>query len=303
MAQSVLTMLGASALLLGAATSVRFVHLEDFAASRRENTRLDDDLLRSPGPEALHVASMEYSHLWAELLWLQIVGELGKPSESGPASWDRVERLSNIAVDLDQKYFSVYHATSIHFIAFARRVEPARKLLLKARDQLPERWEFPFLLGYLEYFLAGDAQAASTWWELATTLPDVPRFVPSLAARSRFHAGDEAGAIALLEEMIESLEGPQRIDAEIRLKLLRSEVKLRNFDAACLKFQAANGRRPKDGAELVEAGFIHDEPLDLLGNPITIEEGCKAKTVELRVREDEARHRVGSELRGFPSAP
>jgi hypothetical protein len=285
----------ALALLAGSAL-VRIKGLDPLAAERRKTSRFDEDVLRSPGYDALQIAAMQHAPAWSDLFWLQIVQDLGRPVEGEKASYDRLQRWANIAVDLDPRYYTVYWASSIHLISYAHRPDAAEDLLLKGMKQLPEKWEFPFLLGYLNYFLRGDAEAAATWWETAVLVPGSPRFLPSLASRARVQTGDEQAAVELLETLLETLpEGPQREDAELRLKALRSEPILRRYDDACKKFLAERGRRPVDGAELHRENYVEVAPFDLYDEPITIDENCRARTKLIPFREDEAKKYLGSQ--------
>src|SRR5262245_49334040 len=214
-------------------------HLDPTAKARREQMKVEDDLLRSPGPDVLQIAAMEHAPMWADILWLQIVQELGKPIDGELASFDRVQRWSNIAVDLDQKYYTVYYAAGVHLIVYAKRVRAAEKLLTKGMSFLPDRWEFPFLIGYAYYFHVGDPGMASKWWEKAMSLPDAPRFFPSLMARAMARAAardsknleDAINAgVESLELILPTLDGPQKLDAEIRIKLFKSEKVLAEYD-------------------------------------------------------------------------
>ncbi|MCK6552764.1 hypothetical protein L6R52_43475 [Myxococcota bacterium] len=269
--RSLLAMLAIFASTFVATVVVRVAVVDELAQARRQ-ARHGDDVLRSPGPELLALASLEHEPAWADVLWLQIVQDLGARSA---ASYDRVERWANIAVDLDPRYFNVYYASSVHLLVYARRIEAVDALLEKGVRNLPNQWELPFLLGYNAYFMKGNAEEAAVRWEAAAKLPNAARFVASLAARARAQAGDEQGAIAMLRSMMEYLSGPALDDAKIRLKILESEATLRAYDDACQRFLAARGRRPADGAELFREGFATEPPVDRLNAPITIDP-CRA---------------------------
>lgn len=289
--RSLFALLAITLFTLACSIAFRVAVLDDLAAKRREAPLLED-VLRSPGPDLLSIVAMEHSASWADVVWLQIVQDLGARYT---ASYDRVERWGNIAVDLDPRYFAVYYASAVHLLVYGRRVEAVEALLTKGRGALPERWELPFLLGYNAYFLEGNAERAALEWETAARLPGAPRFAASLAARARAQAGDEEGAIAMLETLMEQLEGPALDDARIRHKILRSERILRAYDDGCQRFLAERGRRPADGAELHDQGFVQENPFDLLNSPITIDDKCRARTKYIFVREDEAKERLGSQ--------
>jgi hypothetical protein len=283
------------AAFVAASAGFRLSALDPLAEQRRHSTKLDEDVLRSPGYDAMQIVSMEHQHAVADLFWLQVVQELGRPIEGEQASYDRLQRWSHIAVDLDPKYYTVYWAAAINLISYARRAKAAEGLLLKGREALPLIWELPFFLGYLNYFLRGDPMIAAEWWHEAALTPGAPRFLPSLSARARIHSGDEAGAEELLLSMMDTLEGPSREDAELRLKVIYSERVLHQYDAACLKFLAERGRRPVDGAELHREQYVTPPPFDDFNEPILIDESCRARTTVIKVRDDEALKNVGRE--------
>ncbi|MEO1334948.1 MAG: hypothetical protein AAFV29_04870, partial [Myxococcota bacterium] len=124
---------------------------------------------------------------------------------------------------------------------------------------------------------------------------NVPRFVPSLAARSRFQAGDEDEAESILLTMIEHLDGQHREDALTRLKIIRSEPILRDYDDGCRRFFEDRGQMPMNAQELLMSGYVKYPPKDLFDKPIDIDEQCRARTEVIHVREDEAVKRAGSQ--------
>jgi hypothetical protein len=192
----------------------------------------------------------------------------------------------------------------VQLTVYARDAAASDRLLRKGRGHLPDAWPLPFLLGYNAYFLHGDALAAAEHWREAAGLPDAPRFVPSLAARAQAQAGDTLGAEAMLLELIEAgaLEGPQLEDAEIRLKILRSEPILRAYDEACQRVRAREGRLPS-ARELFERGEVPHPPKELLDQDIVLDDGCRARSEYIRVRDDEAASQLlGRELRAPDAA-
>lgn len=289
--------LAVAILALGAALALR-LRIIDPQAERRSAQRSDEDFLSSPGPDILRIATFEHRLAWADVMWLGIVQELAKPFEGTEGSWDRVQRWSNIAVDLDPRYLTVYHTVAIHLSVYAKRVEPSNHLLLKGRAALPEAWEIPFVLGYNAYFLASDADAGADWMAIAAKLPGSPRHLAPLAGRMKFQAGNEQEAIEMLEMMLESTpEGPTRDAIQERLLLLRSEARLRLFDDGCRLYHAKHGRVPADGETLVREGLVRAPPFDLLGGPIErFDDDCLAHTPNTNVREETAKKRIGSEL-------
>ncbi len=290
--------LALSAAALSAAVALRTALVDGQALRRARADLAVGDLLLSPGPAALAAASLEHPLAWADLFWLDIVQEFGRPLDGEKPAFARIARWADIATDLDPRYFAVYHATAIQLTVYARDAVASDRLLEKGYRALEDAWPLPFLLGYNAFFLHGDPEAAARWWFEAARLPDAPRFVPSLAARARVQAGDDLGAESMLLELIETgaLEGPQLEDAQIRLKILRSEPALRAYDEACARVRAAEGRVPA-AEELFRRGLVTAPPFDLLEKPIVLDDGCRARTEYIRLREDELAERLGAAAR------
>jgi len=284
------------------------VAIVDRQAGVRRETRLDEDVLKSPGRSVLRVATMEHRHGWADLVWLGIVQELARPFDPGAAdlsaneaSWDRIERWSELATDLDEKYLTVYHSAAVHLSIYARRARASDAILQKGRREIPRDFRLPFMLGYNAYFLHADGEKASEYFLAAADLPGAPAYLHSLAGRLRAQAGDEEGAILMLEMLLadESLQERVRENIEYRLVALKSEPRLRLFDAGCEKFRQEHGRLPESGEELRAKGYVDAAPADLFGASIVFEDykGCLAITDQIPVREAEARRRLGSRAR------
>jgi hypothetical protein len=287
-----LALVGFALASLASASSLRRSYLDE-AQLRRDLQEREGDPLLSPGSAVLQAASLQHGLAVADFFWLGIVQAFARP-ELGDVGFDRIDRWADIVTDLDPSYFVAYHASAIHLSVYGARADASDRLLRKGRQHLPDSWLLPFMLGYNAYFLRGDALAASEHWASAAGLPDVPRFVPSLAARARFQAGDPLAAEQMLIEMLEWLpEGPHREDAAIRLKMLRSEPVLTLYDQACERLRRERGGALPTAEELFEKGLVTAPPRDLLGAKIVLDENCRARTEFIRVREDEASKRIG----------
>lgn len=268
----------------------------------RYDARIDrerPDVLQSPGIDLMQMAALQHPLAFADFFWLSIVQEIGRTAEGHTPDPDRLLRWSQIATDLDPWYVTVYYATAVNLTVYNRNADKSDRLLNKGTEHIPKEWKLPFLLGYNDYFIRGDAEAASKHWQHAATLPRRPRFLLSLSARARYQAGDERGAIGILEDMIPHLTGPAQEDAILRLKAFRSEPILAAYDAACRAHQAATGETP-DPKALHADGKVDAPPKDLYGADIYFDEGCIARTEYIKIREEEAKDNVGSQS---PTSP
>lgn len=272
----------------------------DPAYGRRDEQRLDADVLGSPGSRTIQFLSLEHPLAASDLVWLAIVQQLGQPSNAmTDGHWDRVQRWTDIAVDFDPRYFAVYHSVGMNLSLWAHRLDASDSILLRGYRALPARWELPMTLAYNAYFVRGDARLGSDYMAEAAAIPGAPKFLAPLAGRMRYHAGDEMGAIALLEEMALHMTGPALEEVDDRIKLLKGELRLRVYDEACERYHAVEGRFPRTAEDVAAAGYTNVPTTDYFGDLITFDAGtCVARTPNVTVRETEAAQRVGSSARG-----
>ena len=283
-------------LLFAACLALRWGRIDgDFERRRRESDVRD--LIQSPGQDAMRALSLQHPLAFADFFWLSAVQEIGRFIEKKEPQVARLKNWAHLATDLDPRYHQVYYGVSVNLTVYNKDADGSDRLLMKGRKSLPQRWHYPFLMGYNAYFIRGDLRAASELWTEAAYLPDAPRFVPSLAARSRFQAGDETQAEALLLTMLDHLSGEHRRDAEIRLKIIRSEPILRAYDEACARYLEKTGKMPASASALKLGGHVKYPPEDLFGSPIELDTKCRARTNVITVREDEAVERAGSEAK------
>lgn len=279
--------LASAAIIAFGTSSLIQIKLLDPQYLARTQQQLPPEVLESPGPQVLQAAALEHAHGVADLQWLDVVQQIGAAgNDSRSVAWDLIRAGCERATDLDPRYESTYEACGIVLVHFGRRLAAAEAILEKGRKNLPNAWNPPFLLGYIAFFERGDPGRAADYVAEAALKPGAARFLAAFAGRLRATAGDPEGAVAMLERLIPELEGPAKEDAEFRLKAIRSEPRLQRFDAACRNYRLAKGVAPKTGAELKEAGFIDEDPVDELGQAIVFggEDGCEALTELIRVR-------------------
>lgn len=235
------------------------------------------DRIKTPGPDLLALVTFNYGIGVSDLTWLQTVQTIGEGTDNENTNWSRIEDLAQITTDLDPRYLIAYDSSAVVLSAHGGRVDASDALLLKGRASLPDEYRFPCMLGYNAFFMRDDAVAGSQWYGECASKPDAPRYAASLAGRMLTAAGDRAGAMAFLEELIPQLTGDVRADAEWRLKMLASEAVFEVYDEACMTYRLRQGSVPS-AAELHQAGLVEPSPFDLFGEPITFDKDCRAAT-------------------------
>lgn len=264
----------------------------------------------SPGREALQVVGFELAPALSDLVWLEMVQRIGASRRVKEEVVEATAALSTWATDLDPRHFLAYYAPATIASSYAGLVDVSDALAERGFDQLPHRHQFPFLLGWNDYFVRGDALAASEHWLEASRIEGAPRYLASLAGRARRQAQGPEEALRTLDALIRQLPpGPSRQLAEERAKIIRSEPILEAYDAACQRYYALEGEAPPSAATLMLRGLAQVPPVDLLGHPIELDLErdadfelpavgtattgfyCRARTAVIRLREDEAIHK------------
>ncbi|MBK6683066.1 MAG: hypothetical protein IPG45_01215 [Deltaproteobacteria bacterium] len=263
------------------ATVLRVVALDPAYVSRPV---LPPENLASPGRQALSLVSFEHPLGVADLVWLRVCGAIGPAAEDVRSpEWNTVLSGAHTATDLDPNYEVIYDAAATVMAVWGERADEAEALLLKGSKDLPESWRLRLLLGYINFFMRNDAVQGADWFQRAAEIPGAPRYLAALAGRLRFYAGDEEGAVRMLESMVDNLVGPAKEDAIWRLKALRSEPRLRRFDAACEATRLKLGRLPSL-EEVLASGLVSEAPVDEFGGTLFFDENCQAKTSEISRR-------------------
>ncbi len=254
---------------------------------------------KSPGPWVLHALSLNHELAFADMVWLEIVQQIGSAEGKLSQQWmDRLEYLANVGTDLDSKYFIIYHSVAIYLSAYASNVEASDRMVERGMQALPGHYEFPFLKGYNAYFIRGDAKEASEQWLRASQLPRSPPYLAPLAARTRFNAGDTKNAIGLLQRLLQVTKDPQVRDLlKLRLQAIETEAVLEAYDQVCEKYLSENEGKILSPMEFFEKGYIALPAKDHLGETFTnsVEEGkCITRAPSITRRRFEAAKDIGS---------
>jgi hypothetical protein len=268
-------------------------------------------LAEHPGPLA-DAMSMEHGPAFADLWWLQVVQEVGSVERTGEIDFRSVFTWLQTATDFDPRYLEVYYNGAVFLSALAKDAARSNALLLKGLSQLPDAWRLWMLLGFNRYFIQGDFEAAAEAWWRGGQIDGSPPWLPSLAARSRYQAGDREAALAGLQKLVDLLPpGERRELAQERLDLLRNEGFLQRLDAACDRYFAQRHRLPDDVEDLREAGLWSGPDRDLLGGRLSFEflestgesTECVTRSTEITSREVEAASMAGSQASEGPEPP
>jgi hypothetical protein len=240
--------------------------------------------IRSPG--LMQRLALNFDALAADIYWIRAVQYYGatKLSKDEHKNYDLLYPLLDITTTLDPDFKIAYRFGAIllseGYPSGAARPDYAIALLEKGMKYAPERWEYPYDAGFVEYWWRQDYPAASAWMLRASKVPGAPNWLPTVAASMLAEGGSRADARQLWMQIGEHADqewlrqaarrGILQIDAEEQIDALRGVVS---------RFQQNTGRLPADWLELARAGLLRGIPLD----PTRVPYVLKAQTGDIDV--------------------
>ncbi len=218
-----------------------------------------------PKGDYLKVAVLGYRQLVADLIWLQVVQQLGERSQT-VAGYRWAFHAVDVLTDLDPKFAFAYQAAGSILSVWARLPKESNVLLAKGMRHNPDVWQLPFFLGYNYYFELHDPGEAAKYFRLASALPGAPEYLPRLAARMSVEAGDPAAALELLQRLyVQTQDDRVRDGLARRIKEVVAERDIRLLEEGVRRYRARYGTLPGRLEDLVTGGILPRLPEEPFG--------------------------------------
>jgi hypothetical protein len=228
--------------------------------------------------EVMQRLALEFDVLVADVYWVRAVQFYGdtKLSKAAHKNYDSLYPLLDMTTTLDPDFKIAYRFGAIllseGYPNGPARPDAAIALLEKGIRRSPERWEYYYDAGMVEYWWREDYRAASEWFLKAGKQPAAPEWLPTVAASMLARGGSYASARMLWTQIGQTAEqdwlrqaarrGIMQIDAEEQIDALRS------IEA---RFAAESGHHPGGWVDLVRAGRLRGVPIDPTGMPYTLD--------------------------------
>lgn len=243
------------------------VSLEALAVEQRA----DGEVGPLPDGNVLHVLSLGFERLVADLFWVRTVYYVGDEN-SANAGYPSAERLANLVTDVDPQFDTVYVLMSSVMNGLRTDPDAAIRLLEKGAKH-SQYWRIHFLLGFNYFMEKQDYERGAKALQKAVDLGGPP-YLQFLVTRLYAHVGEADTAMAFIQARLQHEETP-RIRKRLlkRLSDLWINRDLGRIDRAIEQYGAKHGRAPQRVDELVAAGLLAAPPRDPSGGDYTIESG------------------------------
>ncbi len=212
-----------------------------------------------PKAELLRLISLDFEGLAADLVWIKGAIYFGSHYKKRGFRFPWMVPLLNLATDLDPLYFDVYWYGS----SLLPDVQDAIRLLKKGMKYFPDNWKLPEMVGFYYHYYLRDFKQAGKYYEIASTKPGHPPFVPSLASRFYTQAGDIESAIRVLKNFYDTTKRKD-LKREFGLRIVQLRH-IQTLQRLVHRYQEVYHAYPTSLNALVEKGFIETLPKEPFG--------------------------------------
>ncbi|MEJ5307677.1 MAG: hypothetical protein WHT27_05215 [candidate division WOR-3 bacterium] len=173
--------------------------------------KFENELLYFPSGKFIKDISLDYKTTFTNLMWFQTVQYYGQHMLTDK-NLQFLYKLFDVITDLDSNFLQCYTFGGTVVTYDQKRPDLGFKLLDKGMINLPERWESPFVKGFLYYIYLKDYEKAYRWFLFSSTKKDAPYFCKTFAAASKKKEGDYITAVKLWSEIYNNTDNRYQKD-------------------------------------------------------------------------------------------
>jgi tetratricopeptide (TPR) repeat protein len=224
-----------------------------------------DDLMYLPESHVLRAASLGYTNVVADFLWMRAIQYYGEHRLTD-RNYPQAERLFQSIYDLDPAFKGATRFGALVLAQDAGNPQGALKLLERAERDDPRSWEYPFDEGFIRQTICKDFATASRDYTRASKCKGAPDLAARLAGLSAARLGDRAAAREVWKQILANPPNDlTRRIAERGLKNLQIEETQDVLSNVIVAFRAKHGRLPHSWSEPLQEGLIASLPQEPFG--------------------------------------
>ena len=236
----------------------------------------DARLLYLQSPAVAGRLALEYDAVAADVYWIRAVVHYGgdRLGHRGSGRYELLGPLLDLTTSLDPLFRIAYQFGAIFLSepppGGPGRFDLAERLLLKGMAASPERWQYPYDLGFLYFWRKQDPRTAAEWLQRASILADAPEWLDPLAAGMLARGGDRQASRQLLTRILEDADQEWlRNTAERWMRQLDALDQIDQLEAVVARYRA-EVRPAASWVELIRAGWMPGVPVDPAGHPYVL---------------------------------
>lgn len=249
---------------------------------RFPQTEPAQQILYVNSPAVLTRLALAYDAVVADLYWIRAIQYYGgtRLSSNPDKSYDLLYPLLDLTTSLDPN-FNIAYEFGAFFLSEKKPGGPARsdlaiKLLEKGMLARPDRWQYPYDIGFVHY-RDGNYTVAADWFLRAAKTAGARRegeradmWLEPLAANTLATGGDTRSSRILYEQLVRSEVAWLRDDAVRRLKKLDAIDQIAELERSTAEYERRFGDPPPTWQHMVQSGLLPGVPLDPEGHPYVL---------------------------------
>ena len=239
-------------------------------------------ILYVKSPALLGRLALAYDAIVADLYWIRAIQYYGgtRLSSDPDKSYDLLYPLLDLTTSLDPN-FNIAYEFGAFFLSEKKPGGPARSdlaitLLEKGMRARPDRWQYPYDIGFVHY-RDGNYKVAADWFLRAARTSGARRegeradmWLEPLAANTMATGGDTRSSRVLYEQLLRSEVAWLREDAVRRIRKLDAIDQIAALERSTAEYERRFGEPPPTWQHMVQAGLLPGVPLDPDGHPYVL---------------------------------
>jgi len=254
----------------------------NFAASAHKNLPVDESGAYVLPAPLLKIASLEYSGLVSDLLFLRATVFYGGTMERVERprvkdwEWHWMINLLDAASELDPYFYDLYYFANANISPAPGMLPAVNSMLEKGSRYRDWDWILPFYLGFNYYYQLQDNDKAVNFLMEGAKRPGAPTLLSTLAARLAYRGKRTENAILFLQEILRKTddEDTQKVYKD-RLGAL---IGIYQLEKAVALYRERFGALPLSLNDLLSQGIIQALPVDPYGGRFYLETDGSVKT-------------------------
>ena len=229
-------------------------------------------------PRVVTRLALSYDAIVADLYWIRAIQHYGgtRLSDRPDKSYDLLYPLLDLTTSLDPN-FNIAYEFGAFFLSEKKPGGPGRsdlaiRLLEKGIEARPDRWQYPYDIGFVHY-RDGDYAEAARWFSQAADTPGAKTegeradiWLRPLAANTLAAGGDTKSSRILYQQLLKSDAQWLRADAARRLQQLDAIDSIAFLEQLTREYEHKFGDPPASWQDMVRAGSLRRIPLDPAGH-------------------------------------
>jgi tetratricopeptide (TPR) repeat protein len=265
--------------LLGTVALLQVVREQRFPAAASTQ-----QFLYVTSPAVVTRMALGYKTLLADVYWMRAIQHFGgtRLSTDREKNYELLYPLLDLTTSLDP-HFAMAYRFGAFFLSErqpggAGRSDLAVRLLEKAMAANPDRWEYPYDIGFI-YYRDNDYRTAAHWFQRAAEVPNAADWLRPLAAVTLATGGDTRASRLLWRNLLESEADWLRQSAAYRLQQLDAVDQMTLLERLTAEYARRFGGPPPAWEQMNRAGMLNAVPTDPAGHPYVLNPADGSVTV------------------------